>query len=169
MRRVYVVSGVLPHIMRRVIFGITPTFAKHVPSCPILIWIPVPHMSVGCCFWVSMLWNRVENHIIFDETHHQYLKLGHSIIQPHPDILRRSRPSISSSDCCLVHGCTDTCVVVGRGEWGKSLLQYGYIMMCIDFWRQTAGPTVVTNAANVCRRLMRNGWWQCCTQVASLL
>ena len=31
MRRVYVVSGVLPHIMRRVIFGITPTFAKHVP------------------------------------------------------------------------------------------------------------------------------------------
>lgn len=99
------------------------------------------------------------------------MKLGHysSIIQPHPDILRRSRPSISSSDCCLVHGCTDTCVVVGRGEWGKSLLQYGYIMMCIDFWRQTAGPTVVTNAANVCRRLMRNGWWQCCTQVASLI
>ena len=41
--------------------------------------------------------------------------------------------------------------------------------MCIDFWRQTAGPTVVTNAANVCRRLMRNGWWQCCTQVASLI
>ena len=44
------------------------------PSCPISIWILVPHMSVGCCFLYHLGWGSikeyqcfeiVENHIIF--------------------------------------------------------------------------------------------------------
>ena len=73
MRRVYVVRGVLPHIMRRVIFGTTPTFTKHVPLvshfglasgtthvCWLLFFVPSGMRSIKeyQCFEI------VENHIM---------------------------------------------------------------------------------------------------------
>ena len=118
--------------------NICKTCSPHVPFRSEFWYRICLLVVVFCTIWDEDLsrsinaLNRVENHIIFDETHHQYLKLGHysSIIQPHPDILRRSRPSISSSDCCLVHGCTDTCVVVGRGEWGNLYSNNTGILWC---------------------------------------
>lgn len=139
-------------------------------------------MSVGCCFLYHLGWGSikeyqcfeiVENHIIFatsrnsSSIHETWtLQLNNTATPWHTQKESPFYLIIRLLFSTWVHWYVCR---VGRGEWGKSLLQYGYIMMCIDFWRQTAGPTVVTNAANVCRRLMRNGWWQCCTQVASLI